>query len=61
MAGFRWTHYELRSVGEVVVRVYFFAAFYEANGSSARNRCTIRPCRTLSPPVVIQYNVGQRA
>ncbi len=43
----------LGCVSEVVVRSYFFAAFYEANGASARNPESIQFCRTLTPPVVL--------
>lgn len=41
----------LRQVDAVLnVRVYVFAAFYEASGASARNQESIRFCRTLTPP-----------
>ena len=33
------------------VRVYVFAAFYEANGASARNLTRHLPCRHPSPPL----------
>jgi ligand-binding SRPBCC domain-containing protein len=46
------TRCTLGSVSEVVVRSYFFAAFDEASGTSARIRGSVRPCRTLTPPTV---------
>ena len=39
------------------VRVYVFAAFYEASGASARNRGQHSPGRLQSPPRVLYYTI----